>query len=328
MEPTGPTSGTGGFGKPSDFEKQPSDDPVESQTSEGDHLSSDLSQRATTTSQKPSFGLIRQAPVLVDSDDDSVERTFHKANTVKEAALVCHQVLADRELDSSRARQLQYGRFRCWEMTSNQGVPCTLIHAHPEWNLRNDFWVAVDDRKVTEIVNLSGLAPEYLELRRPRSYMGTLPDFPSQNELSLKVSLCQEYPEVRHYQLDGWPDGGRTNIEVLSVLIRHLAETRGAGGLMVHCQQGLGRTGCFVQLMLMMQALESGELNKDNAFQWFVGSLNHSRENRGFNQYVQNATQFQMLLEGLMQLTGVAEQQLVREVNQWAQGCGWEIEFS
>ena len=107
---------------------------------------------------------------------------------------------------------------------------------------------------------------------------------------------------------------------------RYLLAAGCADKLMVNCKSGLGRTGTFVQLLLMLDALDKGELKPDNAFTWFIESISVSRRNRGFNQFVQSGAPFEMLLQCLVNLTQVDEKQILSAVNQWAVERGWLLE--
>lgn len=118
MEPSGPVPEPGIMGGEPEPENQSSSgsEPVEPQTSEGNHLEGNLARRSTN-SGKPYFpGFMRQAPVLLDSDEEFVERTFREATNLAQGASLCHQVLDDMKMDSLEARRFEYGPFRCWEM--------------------------------------------------------------------------------------------------------------------------------------------------------------------------------------------------------------------
>ncbi len=140
------------------------------------------------------------------------------------------------------------------------------------------------------------------------------------SKLSLHVTQWQEKKnsenQLTHYQLNGWEDAKASDPVYLISLARYLLTREQAGKLLVHCEAGVGRAGTFTQLLLMVRAHDAEELTAGNAIKWFVESMINSREQRGTHAFVLNDSQVHMLLKALAQLTGIAEADIFKGVEQ------------
>ena len=324
MDPIGPPSGLPPEPDRKLHEERNKEAVAEPQTNSGEVQEGELLDRQPGLLSGAGIGFMRQAPVLAeDSDELEPERVAARAKDIVEAGSLVCSVLAEDEPDSMQARSVSVGRFRCWEISRLDNKVFCLIHPQLAKGQIPDFWKLAEVRKIKAAVDLSNLDAgalfagiPYIEVH-DRHGIPVSPDYPLE---------IRKINNLLHYQFKGWADYKDASPEYFISFARYLLATGSAEKLMVNCKAGLGRTGTFVLILLMAEAAGNGELNRNNAFLWFVESIAHSREDRGFNQLVQSPQQFSMLLRCLIHLTEVDEKQLTSAVNQWAVERGWLLE--
>lgn len=296
----------------------------EPQTRSGEKQEEAISDRQTGLPEQPPSRFMRQEAILPDSDEElEPEKVVTRAKTLSQAGELVHKVLGDIEPDTMKARSIQNGRFRCWEITRRNHQPFCLIHPQLDKGQVSDFWQLADARKIKSVIDLSGQeAVPVLEGMSVQEIPATNPGVPVPAGCSMHI---RKKDDLFHYQLTGWADYKKADPDSFIAFARYLLASGCAEKLMVHCRAGLGRTGTFVQILLMTEAASGGELTRENALVWFLESIANSRQNRGFNQYVQSSEQFEMLLQCLVRVTGVDEQSLYAGLNQWAVEKGWSF---
>lgn len=326
MDQIGPSSGVLSEPDRKSNEEKKEESAVKPQTSSGDELEGMLVDRESSPLSGAGIGFMRQAPVLVlDEFDDDLEpeRVAVKAENISQAGVLVHKVLAEDEPDSTQARMIQHGKFRCWEISRLNDSSFCLIHPQAVKGQMADLWKLAAEKKVQSMVDLSGQDAKSLFAGIPCLEVFDRAGIPESSDYPLRIHKVND---LLHYQLMGWADFKDASPEYFIAFAKYLLTMKCAEKLMVNCKAGLGRTGTFVQIFLMTEAAAGWELKRDNAFPWFLESIAHSRKDRGYNQFVQSPEQFAMLLKCLVHLTGVDERRLFSEANEWAIKRGWLLE--
>ena len=95
----------------------------------------------------------------------------------------------------------------------------------------------------------------------------------------------------------GWEDDNGTKSAKLIELI-NLARSYASAGkyFIVHCMAGVGRTGTFITMLITVDQILRGEINRENLLDKLKDIIIECRKQRGSN-FVRNVAQFKTIVE-------------------------------
>lgn len=118
-------------------------------------------------------------------------------------------------------------------------------------------------------------------------------------------NVAQETRKLEIFHFTGWPDHGVPTDEKLEQFNQFMNEVNAPaadGNVVVHCKAGVGRTGTFIVLNQLKEAIRNGEVTQDNLLEKTESLILAGRQARG-PQFVQSQSQFELILtEGLAEL--------------------------
>ena len=121
----------------------------------------------------------------------------------------------------------------------------------------------------------------------------------------IKLSDGKEVREIYHYQIVNWPDMNVVNPSTLAKLIQEMEKEKfpeNEGGILTHCQAGVGRTGTFLAIYgAYLQIKKNQQLGKKSDLDEIVVKIaNQLREER--NHSIQTSLQYLLIFETLKKL--------------------------
>lgn len=185
----------------------------------------------------------------------------------------------------------------------------TIASQAPKANTMQDFVRMTQEQDVRTIIDLTG-AKDKAERKIPDYGRDPRHGFVSQGQPSpeleqiglqkrqLQAADNPQASSISYLNFTAWPDHGVIETPKFSALLSAIAREHGSGsgGLTVHCNAGVGRTGTVMAGLELQRMAAKGELRQDNFADKVLDVVALGRDNRG-SAFVQTHDQLRMLFD-------------------------------
>jgi protein tyrosine phosphatase len=185
------------------------------------------------------------------------------------------------------------------------GDPAIATQAPKTENITS-FLQMIEEKNVTTIIDLTNQddrikhkAPDYS--RNPAhgfsSADRTSPELRQSNIEKRELKTANNH-SVSYLNLTKWPDHGAVAIDGFKSLLSAIEQEHGSkgGGITIHCNAGVGRTGTVYAGLELSRLAKNGELNSSNFADKVLDVVAEGRKARGF-AFVQAPEQLNLLFD-------------------------------
>jgi hypothetical protein len=181
------------------------------------------------------------------------------------------------------------------------GDPAIATQAHKAETI-NDFVSLIEEKNVTTIIDLTNPRDRKKHstvdyARDGKHFQAEVQASPANKIEQLKLKSANNH-QATYFNFNDWPDNGVISVGELKSLTAVIAQDRQgkSGGITIHCNAGVGRTGTVFAALELNRLAQTGELSAGNFSDKVLDVVAEGRKARG-GLFVQAPDQLALLFD-------------------------------